>query len=231
MQVAVSSIDAAVRARLTLPPLREESLKITTNGIERGRYLLTFSRRALLPGPAARFQALADDLGLDATALVPHLKAANAVHVGMEPGNRTKLYLEFPPPQAPEPHLAFLAVKHDNRINRYTRMDHLHHDAQTMLLGDLVPNGPVQTTALACLKRAGGILQVTEDGSPRHSIDIHLADAEMTVGDLPGLDALVAGHDDDLADIRDTNLGHFACGVGRDGTAFSTIYYGGRHDP
>jgi hypothetical protein len=231
VQLAISETDAAVRARLTQPPLREESTKISTGGIVRGRYLLTFSRRALLPGPAARFQALANDLGLDASALTPHVSAANAVHVGMEPGGRTKLYLEFPPPAAPTPHLAFLAVKHDNHINRYNRIDHLRVDQQTKLLCDTVPESAARTTALACLSRAGGVLQVTEESSARNSIDIHLADAAMTVGDLPELDALLRGHGDDLSDIRSQQLGHFACGIGRDGAAFATIYYGGRHDP
>jgi hypothetical protein len=229
VQFAISDTDAAVRARLSLPPLREESLKISRDGIVRGRYLLTFSRRALLPGPAARFQALADDLGLDASALTPHLSAANAVHVGMEPGNRTKLYLEFPPPNAPAPHLAFLAVKHDSQLNHYNRIDHLTLDQQTQLLHSIVPGSPARATALACLGRAGSVLQVTEDGSNRNSIDIHLADTDMTVGDLPELSALLTGHNDDLSDIRHMTLGHFACGIGRDGTAFATIYYGGRH--
>lgn len=231
MQIAISDTDATVRARLTLPPLREESLKVSKDGTVRGRYLLTFSRRALLPSPAARFQALADDLGLDASALTPHLSAANAVHVGMEPDNRTKLYLEFPPLGAPAPHLAFLAVKHDSQVNRYNRIDYLTEDQQSQLLRSIVPDSPARATAIACLPRAGGILQVTEDGSNRNSIDIHLADSDMTVGDLPELTALLRGHSDDLSDIRHLTLGHFACGIGRDGMAFATIYYGGRHDP
>jgi hypothetical protein len=231
VQPVISDTDAAVRARLTLPPLREESLKISTGGIVRGRYLLTFSRRALLPGPAARFQALADDLGLDASALAPHLSDANAVHVGMEPGGRTKLYLEFPPLMAPTAHLAFLAVKHDNHINRYTRIDHLSMDQQKNLLCEALPESAARATALACMSRAGGVLQVTEDSSARNSIDSLLADAAMTVANLPGLDALLDGHSDDLSDIGSQKLGHFACGIGRDGAAFATIYYGGRHDP
>ena len=231
MDFAISDTDAAVRARLTLPPLREESLKISKDGVVRGRYLLTFSRRALLPGPAARLQGLADDLGLDASALMPHRSAANAIHVGMEPGNRTKLYLEFPPPDAPTPHLAFLAVKHDNRVNRYNRIDHLTLDQQTQRLRDVVPDSPARVTALACLARAGGVLQVTEEGSARKSIDIHLADAGMALGDLPELAGLLDGQNDDLSDVRHMTLGHFACGIGRDGTAFATIYFGGRRDP
>lgn len=231
MEIAKSDTDLAVRARLTLPPLREESLKISKDGIVRGRYLLTFSRRALLPGPSARFQALADDLGLDARVLTPHLSAANAVHVGMEPGNRTKLYLEFPVPNAPAAHLAFLAVKHDNKVNRYNWIDHLTLEQQTQLLQGIVPDSPARATAITCLSHAGGVLQVIEDGSSRNSIDIHLADADMTVGDLPGLAALLAGYGDDLSDIRHMKLGHFACGVGRDGAAFATVYFGGRHDP
>jgi len=228
METAAPTVDAAVRARLTLPPLREESVKIGPGGVTRGRYLLTFSRRALLPGPAARFQALADDLGLDAGALAPHLSSANAVHVGFEPGGKTKLYLEFPPPFAPEPGLAFLAIKHDKRLNRYVRLSAA--EAKETLL-DVVPDSPAHDTACACLSKGGTALEVTEDGSPRRSIDIHLADARMTVADLPGLDDLLAGQRDQLTDIRHQNLGHFACGLGRDGAPFATIYYGGRHDP
>jgi len=226
-----AAIDQAVRARLTLPPLREESLKIGPDGITRGRYLLTFSRRALLPGPKARFEALARDLGLDAAVLAPYVDVANAVHVGMEPETRTKLYLEFPPPQEPETDLAFLAVKHDHRVNRYLRIGHLSHAAKAKLLNAILPDSPGRRTAMECLQFGGHVLQVTEEGSSRHSIDIHLADAKLTVGELPGLSGLLAGQVDDLQDIRHMNLGHFACGIGRDGYPFATLYYGGRHDP
>lgn len=226
-----AAIDQAVRARLTLPPLREESLKIGPDGITRGRYLLTFSRRALLPGPKARFAGLARDLGLDATVLAPYVDVANAVHVGMEPETKTKLYLEFPPPQEPEPDLAFLAVKHDHRVNRYRRIGHLSQAAKVKMLNEILPDSPARRTAMECLQFGGHVLQVTEDGSSRHSIDIHLADARLTVGDLPGFDELLAGQDDDLQDIAHLNLGHFACGIGRDGAPFATLYFGGRHDP
>lgn len=231
MDSAQTAIDRSVRARMTLPPLREESLKIEAGGISKGRYLLTFSRRALLPGPKARFIKLADDLGLDASMLAPHLSNANAVHVGMEPGARTKLYLEFPPMHEPEPNLAFLAVKHDNRLNRYVRLNHLSRALKGQRLKALLPDSPLLATALDCLQYEGHILQVTEVGSPRHSIDIHLADANLTVADLPGLANLLADKTDDLRDIEHLNLGHFACGIGRDGLPFATVYYGGRHDP
>jgi len=231
MALGSSAIDRAVRARLTLPPLREESLKIENDRITRGRYLLTFSRRALLPGPKARFKGLASDLGLDGAVLAPYLDVANAVHVGMEPGSRTKLYLEFPPPNAPDPDLAFLAVKHDNRVNRYRRISHLSHAAKVGILDDILPDSPARRTAMDCLLYGGHVLQVTEDGSPRHSVDVHLADANLPVGELPGLADLLEGQDDDLQDIMHLNLGHFACGIGRNGDPFATIYFGGRNDP
>ena len=225
-QVLTDTIADRVRRRLTLPGLREESVKIGSGRVERGRYLLSFARRALLPGPKARFLALAEDLSLDATALLSELSAACAVHVGIEADGRAKLYLEFPETLAPAPGLVFLAVKHDAHVNRYTRT---FRAAQ--LLHGLLPDSPARATALACLPTGGATLHVTEDGGLRSSIDIHLADTGMLVRDLPGLDALVAGYDDDLADIRDEVLGHFAAGIGRDGQPFCTIYYGGRYDP
>lgn len=231
MDTATSSLEEVVRNRLTLPGLREESLKIGPGGIQRGRYLLTFSRRALLPGPANRFAALADDLGVDATPLAPHLKSANAIHVGYEPGGVVKLYLEFPPPFAPEPDLAFLAVKAGGRVNRYIRQDGLTADDKKSLLHDVIPAGAIRDTATHCLAYGGPLLLVTEEGSTRRSLDIHLADADLTVGDLPGLSALLTDQSDNLEDIAEQGLGHFAAGLGRDGKPFATIYYGGRHDP
>jgi hypothetical protein len=110
-------------------------------------------------------------------------------------------------------------------------VEHLTSAAKGDLIDEIIPGETARATAKACCAWGGTMLHVTEDGSTRSSLDINLADAEITVGDLPGLDALLDGQADKLEDIRAVNLGHFAAGSGRDGRAFSTIYYGGRHDP
>ena len=226
LDTPAARIARLARARMSLPGLREESVKIDAGGVTRGRFLLSFGRDALRPGPKARLAALAADLGLDPAPLLPHVGSVCAVHVGAEADGRAKLYLEFTAGAAPEAGLVYLAVKHDARLNRY-----LQERDPEALLGRAVPEGPMRQTARACLPLAGGLLRVEEEGSPRLSLDLNLADAGLTVGDLPGLEPLLAGRGDALSDLRGEKLGHFAAGTGRDGQPFATIYYGGRHDP
>lgn len=202
---------ATALARLSGPGLHEDSVKITANGLDWDRRLHSYPRRALLPGPVARFTVIAADLDLDAGPLLPHLKAASDVHLGVE-GKAHKLYLEFP-----DGDLVFLAVKRDSAVNRYTRVT--------------APQGAI---AQACAKLGGTVLEVTEDNSPRLSYDVNLSDAGLTVAALPMRLKLLADFNlpaEALDRIADAPLGHFASGVGRDGTPFATIYYGARHDP
>ncbi len=229
-----TGFDEIVCANLTLPGLREDSVKITQGGVAEGRYLLSFSRRALLPGPKGRLERIATGLGVtDIARLLTYVSAANAVHFGFEPdGPSHKIYLEFPPPRRPEPDLVFLALKagrHGAPVNRYLDRMHLDASQKQDLLSAIIPDPTVHATATACLEAAGALLEVVEDGSPRRSLDFNLADSGWRLGDLPGLDDLLArfGVPGALAQDRDAPLGHFAAGHGRDGQPFITLYIRG----
>jgi hypothetical protein len=201
---------ARALSRFRQPGLREDSVKITASGVAWDRRLHSFPRIALLPGPVRRFEQIAEDLGLDLTALFPYLKDATNVHVGVE-GSDFKLYIELA-----DGEFAFLAIKRDSALNRYKR--------------GAKAKGIV---ANACAALGGVVLEVTEDNSRRVSYDVHLADTELTVAQMPKLDKLLSDFNlpvDTLTAIADQPIGHFASGVGRDGKDFATIYYGARHD-
>ncbi|MGB0497335.1 MAG: hypothetical protein ACPGID_03265, partial [Rubricella sp.] len=69
------------------------------------------------------------------------------------------------------------------------------------------------------------------EGSRRRSVDLNIADAGLSVGDLPGLKPLLDAmglNRRKVGAIFQKPLGHFAAGRGADGTPFVTFYYGAR---
>lgn len=79
------------------------------------------------------------------------------------------------------------------------------------------------------------LLEVEDAGTPRRSIDLNVYAAEIALGavaaELRGLGAAFAVDDGSRARLAalpaDAALGHIACGIGRDGRPFVTVYFDG----
>ncbi len=75
------------------------------------------------------------------------------------------------------------------------------------------------------------LLAITDDNSPRESLDLNLYNSRMTIGDsitdLLELSALNGCEESDwLTSHKDRLLGHLAAGRDRDRSDFVTLYYG-----
>jgi hypothetical protein len=234
----------AVTATLDAPRIFEESVKLSQGVLSEDRGLVSMDRRALYPGPRTTLAEVCATLGCDdCSALVPNLAAAHSVHFGADDGIG-KCYLEFAPDTAPTPGLVFLALKWaglDRRLNHYTSVTHHSHAAKGALLDALVPAGPVRDAMHASLDLARDgdpdgvavVLHVTETGTSRASVDISVADARLTLGDVASVIAPVfAGFGVDPAPFLDAHgtaqFGHIAAGMDSKGAAFATLYFGAR---
>ncbi|MEH6829471.1 hypothetical protein [Sulfitobacter sp.] len=241
-------LDARLRAALEqveYPVLCEPSVKVAGGILVDGRYLVSFPRAALGPGPKGKLRQILINLdippeglaGLDAVQ-----SASRSVHFGYEPdphGALIKCYLEFDPASRPQQDLVFIAIKwrSDGAFAKtlYLDRDALGANAQDDLLRALVPEGDVRDAMLrlADLTRdhtALRFLEVVEPGSPRRSLDINLSESGQTIGahhDL--LYAFLGGGDATQTYLRShasDKLGHVAAGTTRDGMAFGTLYHG-----
>lgn len=245
----------SVRA-LDGPMLLERSAKLIDGNLREGRFLVSVPKSALYPGPDRQLRRVCCDLGAPSDGyeiLSPHLPAATNVHFGYEPedsGALFKCYLEFPSDDSPHTGLVFLALKwvtaEDDAVANFTVAQYwsrreMPHAAKKNIADTVIPAGPARRAAHQMLDiarnadagRAATLLEVEEPGTPRRSIDINLADAEMTLDDLraqldPVFDDAAARRlfDDLLAREGTATLGHFAAGRARDGSAFTTLYYG-----
>lgn len=227
------------------PLLCEGSVKAVGGALVTGRYIVSFPRAALGPGPQRKLRQMLADLGAppEGVERLDQVQSrSRSVHFGYEPdpqGALIKCYLEFASDSPPLPDLTFLAVKwrRDGRFaeTRYIDRDALGAAAQDDLLRDVVPQGGVRDAMLnlSGLSRDQGalrFLEVTEPGSPRRSVDLNLADSGVTVGDRLQLLSALLGGGDDVANYLRTHahdqLGHVAAGTTRDGAAFGTVYHG-----
>jgi len=244
----ISSDDARLRAALKgidRPLLMERSVKAVTNGLITGRYLVSFPRAALGPGPSRKLRGILENLEAppDEIAALDSVQASSqSVHFGFEPdpkGTWYKCYLEFSLRDRPHPDLTFIALKWaaDGRCatTLYHDRDALNHDQQSQLVLDILPDSSVRDTFLALMAASSGsgslrFLEVTEPGNPRRSVDLNLADKGVKVADyhsalldLLGRDPAAEAY---LQHCKADSLGHVAAGTNREGKAFGTLYHG-----
>jgi hypothetical protein len=232
-------------ADIERPLLFERSAKTIGGALRTGRFLASFPRAALCPGPSRALRAILGRLGAPeqgAALLDRHQARAVSIHFGHEPeetGVLTKCYLEFPPDARPEPDLVFLALKWDGAgqeaLSLYRSRDALSAPERRGLIRHLLPPGPALDLFEELGARPGSglrLLEVEEPGSPRRSLDLGLADLGLRVGDhgaalagvlggTPAAQAWAAAQGGD-------RLGHLAAGVARDGRPFATVYHGVR---
>lgn len=212
-----------LRALLRHDPLSAASRKISAASVADQRVLLTFPRAALLaPDDPAPLVALVS--GTLPAMMADHWHRAEVMHLGLD-GNEAggavhKLYLEFPPDAAPEPNLAYLALKCGGgrqALHRYDRVT----DAAALL--DALSLPPALAEPAAWLARlSGDLLRVAEPGSARLSLDIGLAD--VTSGDvLPLVTRMVAAVNPACPAPLETPS-HVALGRDRHGGLFVTLY-------
>jgi hypothetical protein len=212
-----------LRAVLRHDPLSAPSRKISAQGVSDRRVLLTFPRAALLaPDDPAPLVALVGG-ALPAT-MLDHWTRADVIHLGLDgdeaEGAVRKLYLEFPPDAAPEPNLAYLALKCSGGRQAMHRYDRVAEAGPLLAVLDLPPALAEPAAWLARL--SGDLLRVAEPGSARLSLDIGLSD--VTTGDiLPVVARMVAAINPALPAPLETPS-HVALGRDRRGGLFVTLY-------
>lgn len=242
------ALDARLQSALQhveYPILFEPSVKAVQGNLVTGRYLLSFPRAALGPGPKRKLRQMLIDLGTPPEGLARLdliQSGSRSVHFGYEPdpsGTLIKCYLEFPPNGQPLPDLTFLAIKwrHDGTLAEtlYFDRDASGPQVQDNLLCDVVPEGRVRSAMLRLadmtrVHSALRFLEVVEPGSARRSIDINLSESNATLGSVQAfLSEFLGGGDDVDAYLRthaNDKIGHIAAGTTRDGNPFGTLYHG-----
>lgn len=201
--------------------------------------MVTVDKRALYPAPRTTLAEICTDLGCpDSSALDPFLKQAHAIYFAAD-SDIGKCYLEFTPQTAPLPDLVFMAIKwrgEDVKVSHYTSIAHKPQRAQEKLIDALVPPGPVCDLMHACLPVARDstpdgeavVLHVTEEDTPRASVDINMSDAKLTMAQAgPLLSPLYTAYGI-KPNLTDANFGHLAAGTDREGAPFATFYYGAK---
>lgn len=223
------------------PCMVERSLKVTQGVVTSGRVLVSVPRRALLPGARRTFLAICETLGApDPGVLIRYLAYATDIHFGFEPGADPihKAYLEFGQ-EMPIENVRFIAVKWRKgvaRTNLYFDRTELPAAMRDALLSEVVPAGAVHDAMRAVMMQARDaaplsdqpLLLVEEEETARRSLDLNFADLDWTMHDVgEAVEPLFLGAalPDELQDQR---IGHIAGGIGQDGMAFATIYFGAR---
>lgn len=220
----------AVLAALPEGTVVARSCKLTAGALSAERFLCSLDRARLAPAAGKRFLALAAAfLGQSAAPLAPHLGRARAFHLALDPsdagGELRKAYVELDPG---DDDLAYVALKASSRGARLTQ--YLHRDPGQALevLRRLDLPRPLAAAAEALCRDLGAnpdlaFLEVREEGTPRLSLDLNLAD-------LPP-DAGVRDRITDLARLLNptpcwpaSGLSHLAIGQGASGAPFLTLY-------
>ncbi|WP_040545603.1 hypothetical protein [Salipiger bermudensis] len=233
---------AAVLAPVERPLLREYSVKAIGDALREGRFLVSFPRGALGPGPSRVLRGMLDELGAPAEGvarLEPLQSRAASLHFGLEPEGAhwvLKCYLEFADRDRPEPGLAFLALKWRDdgafALSDYRDAGPLPAPELAKRITAGLPEGAVRDAllSLAALPTPQPLtlLDVTEPGNPRRSLDLNLTPLGATLGDhAESLTRLLGPASAPLlAREAARPLGHVAAGTARDGRPFATLYYG-----
>lgn len=186
--------------------------------------LLTFPRAALLsPHDPAPLVALVE--GTLPGMMADYWTRADVLHLGLDGdeagGAIRKLYLEFAPDAAPEPNLAYLALKCGGGRQAMHRYERVSDPRAVLTALDLSPALAEPAAWLARL--SGDLLRVAEPGSARLSLDIGLADLDATQDVLPLVARMVAAVNP-RAPAPLALPSHVAMGRDRLGSVFVTLY-------
>lgn len=227
MDLTATTPEAALwwglRGLLRHDPLSAPSRKVSTRGVSDRRILLTFPRGALLhPDDPTPLAALVS--GTLPAAMADHWHQTDVVHLGLDAdeagGAVRKLYLEFPSDAAPEPNLAYLALKCGGGRQALHRYDRVAEAGSILAALDLPLSLAEPAAWLA--EVSGDLLRVAEPGSQRLSLDIGLADVSPE-GILPIVARMVAAINPDAPAPHEVPS-HVALGRDRQGSVFITLY-------
>jgi hypothetical protein len=230
-------------AGATPPFVHEPSAKVSGGQVAVGRYLISLPLRALGPRASAQVAAMLVTLGAPSQGAAPLVDVcgqADHLHLGHEPaaeGALRKLYLEFAPGAGPAPGLVFLSLKW-SADGQFAQSLYHHRDGSSAegqaLIHAVLPQGLARAAFLDLMHQATDptLLEVTEPGLPRRSLDLNVAESDWTVGDTHATLAEILGGGEDvvryLAAHATDPLGHVALGTARDGRVFATLYHGAR---
>lgn len=243
----LAQIDNAL-SQIERPVLMERSVKAIGGVLRTERFLVSFPRQALDPGPSLHLRKICQSLGAPKSGfahLDPLQSRAISVHLGVEPEGKDllfKCYLEFAPATTPQPDLVFLALKWRatgpetaSVLTRYWTRDQMDSEQQFKLLDKIVADGPVRslTKTLMTTNPDGDglrLLEIEEPNTPRRSLDLNISNSGLTLRDL-GADLVQAlGGTQEAAEYVEVNasdkIGHFAAGTARDEQPFATLYHG-----
>ncbi|WP_294539723.1 hypothetical protein [uncultured Rhodoblastus sp.] len=228
------------------------------------RFLLSVHRAAFGEAPLERLKAIGAAFGMPAAiceSLGTSLDGADIVHFGFEGGPDAeiyKIYFEYAERtraamarREPQPTLVHLAHKWDRlrpgtqALTRYvwspcrSRAD---IEARLRALAQDNEAARAMRCTLGLLDRSDSLAQsgrilmmeVEEEGNPRHSWDLNVYDADLTVA--AAADLIEEAADDFsvpqarikefLGGCGNLALGHLSAGVGRNGDEFVTFYFG-----
>lgn len=212
-----------LRGLLRHAPLTARSRKIRERAESDRRFLLTFPRAALLkPDDPAHLAALVGAHLPDT--LAKHWLRADVIHLGFDAedgGIVRKLYLEFPPEAAPEPGLTYLALKCLGGRATVHRYDRIRDPAA--LIAALALDGALAQPARQLTALSDDLLQVSEAGTPRLSLDIGLTDLGPETTAAATVARLVSALNP-TAPLPFATPSHVAIGRDRSGAIFITLY-------
>jgi hypothetical protein len=200
----------ALVASWGVPWGQEDAFKLTSRGLLAGRILIGMDIRAWTPEPALQF---ARELGASPAALavlLPHLRRANALFIGLEPradDTVCKLYLEFWDEVRREvrrtgsrqPRLLHLGVKWTTADpSRHWVAQYQCHPLLgtrdvlrriSAVHGNGTPVGDIAATIVRHgMHHTPGApllyLEASEEGTPRNSYDVNLYKTGLVVGDV-----------------------------------------------
>lgn len=241
----------------------ERSMKLRPGKLLDERWLMTLHKSSLGSRPEAVLKGIAGQLGASSFVLDSYLEVlseADVVHFGYEgEGSHSiyKLYLEF----ASQVRELMEAGELLEKVKVHHSLKWNPNDPQQYAFNDywLLPEStPEWVIGRVCsvfdsscsygtsvvqfvdriLQRARlneiMCLQVVDPAAPRHSYDLNLYDAEMTLADIAddvyqlgaGLNTPQAELQRWLVEYQDRDLGHIATGMDSQGQPFITLYFG-----
>lgn len=252
-------------ANRELPFLFERSFRLSAGTVETRRGLLSIPVSVLQEHnvPAAEVLQICQAMSSPEShqsSIARFLPSAGCVHFGFEAANTAKIgkcYLELPSSTASQ--LVFLGFKwslDDDRlavVSRYRALPISDQPAlQTQLLQQIPSAGRVAARELieTCVpgrltrQQLGELrlLEVSEEGSPRRSLDLNVYERQLTLRDIAEPTTVFAGGFEDntateaaeMATRRltdwltlhaDSHLGHISLGTDRQGQPFLTLYH------